>query len=131
MPSFNYGTNPPPPSRAPRSLCHSQPRFFTGAGENLTFEIAGGGACSLPRVHLIYAECKGRRLRFSFPLHRVEVVHLPTSESQQLLDEILGGTVSILYAGQPWATEAPDHARQVETIEIQSHFDPPQPQSRS
>lgn len=133
MPSFNYPSNAPAPTppREPRSLYHPQPQFFTGAGENLTFEIAGGAACSLPRVHLIYAECQGCRLRFGFPLHQVEVVNLPTRDSVELLDALLNGEVSILYAGHPWATEAPAHARPVATIEITSPFDPPQPESRA
>lgn len=136
MPSINYRTNPspPPPARAPRSLAHSQPQFFTGAGENLTFEIAGGEACSLPRVHLIYAECQANCLRFRFPLHRVVVrlsptmilpANLPASESQYLLDEILSGEVSVLYAGQPWATEPPAHARKVQTITLEPDFEQP------
>jgi hypothetical protein len=122
----------------PRSLYHPQPQLFTHAGENLTFEIAGGKACSLPRGHLIYAECEGHRLRFRFPLHQVEVslsaprmlpVNLPTSESLELLDEILSGAVSVLYAGKPWLDEPPAHAREVQAIDFNPLVDLPRSRS--
>lgn len=122
------------PAPAPRSLYHPQPQLFTGAGENLTFEVAAGPALSLPRTLLVYAECEGPCLRFRFPLHRVEVTlnpklklpwNLPTSESQHLLDEILNGEVSLLYAGKTWATEPPAHAREVQAIKFKSDSDKP------
>jgi hypothetical protein len=51
--------------------------------------------------------------------------NLPASESQYLLDEILSGEVSLLYAGQPWATEPPAHARKVQTITLEPDFEQP------
>lgn len=71
---------------------------------------------SLPRRHLIYAECRDNQLIFRFPLHLVTVTlhpdsllprNLQTSASRDLLEQVLAGVVSVLYTTGPWAEVPP------------------------